>query len=548
MSIGISARGALWVCFAALAVPAQEAPTFTALDLRVEGEILEQRFLDVDGDGRRDLLLAVLGEPVNGQRRREIRLHLMGQDGLLAAVPSHMVSVPEDVVAFGAADLREEPGRELFFLTRSGAHSYSTQREGLRDNIRRLASFHTLYQVPSARALPFWGYVISRPAGQRDLILLPGGANLALFGPTVLDGVLAVPAALPPAAPTAGPDYTLLADFGGDDKAALFSVRSPGALRTEGRGLRIAIETGDSGGLFLGDAPAVFAAMLQSSSRYRAPALVDVDGDGRLDLVADRSGELAIHLGTAAGLPTQPTRVEPLPAALTKPDHDLLINLVDFDADGDVDVYARTKPDRDGLQSTVFRYFFFLNDGSRLLREEPDDLRQFEGTGTDSQIIDVNGDGLPDLVVTKYTLPQLSDLVTGFKLERSALVFFAEQPGRFARKPSLRDDQTFTIDSLQDALVTRHMAGDLSGDGLADLIEADLSGHVVIRRTERKSKLFGGEEWRLEKEAWKRFDLGANLESLVVEDVNSDGLVDVINPRPGMLSLLLSRPAPRSRR
>jgi hypothetical protein len=334
----------------------------------------------------------------------------------------------------------------------------------------------------------------------------------------------------------------MLADWGGDGRAQRFSVKAPGALVVSGGGARVHIDTGEAEGLFLRDAPAAFAAMLEADAHYRAPALVDVDGDGRLDLLQRREDTLLVHLADEHGLPSEPTRREPLPEWLAKPDTDLILRLADLDGDGDIDLIARQSPEHVKLESATFTYFVLINDGSRLLPEQPQQVLRFEGSGTDSELTDVDGDGRADLVVTKYVLPTLTDLVTGFRLVRGAYVYLAgDGKDPFGRKPALRDEQSFTLESLQDALVVRRIPGDLSGDGVADLVEVDLTGRVVVRRIERTGGRFGGSEWTLPDDAWKRFDLGADLSELQLQDVNGDGLIDLVNPRAGALELVLSR-------
>ena len=491
----------------------------------------------MDGDGRLDLVLSLL--PSASGSRRELRLYPQGADGYFPTAPTLSVKVPEDAITCAIADVRAEPGSEFVFLTRSGAFSYSPTRSGLKDNIRRLATLELLFQVPSASALNFWSYVIEQPGG--DLLMLPGGGDVTLWGPRAGER---------PADAT--DDYALRTDWGAEDRSQIFSSKAPGAISVTRGGVRMQMESGDGDGLFLGDAMAVFAAMLEADARYRAPALVDVDGDGRRDVLVRRDDGLYVHLasdgasgsGTGAGsFSAEPSRVEPVPEWLDKQDTNLRLRLADLDGDGDVDLIARSSPSDHKLEAVTFTYFVLVNDGSRLIPEQPQQVLRFDGTGTEFATTDVDGDGRLDLVVTKYVLPSLTDLVTGFRLERGAYVFLGKSrgPEPFERKPSLRDEQTFTMDSLQDALVVRQIPGDLSGDGVADLVEVDLTGRVAVRRITHEEGAFGGGSWELEGGAWKRFDLGTDLARLQVQDVNGDGLTDLANPRPGSFELVLSR-------
>ena len=58
-----------------------------------------------------------------------------------------------------------------------------------------------------------------------------------------------------------------------------------------------------------------------------------MNGDGRLDLVIQRSSHLSVFVAEEDGLPTRPTRSEPLPDYLDKEEHDLVLRLHDLDAD-----------------------------------------------------------------------------------------------------------------------------------------------------------------------------------------------------------------------
>src|SRR6185436_449420 len=91
---------------------------------------------------------------------------------------------------------------------------------------------------------------------------------------------------------------------------------------------------------------------------------------------------LHVYLGTDAGLPDGPTRSEPLPPYLDKGDGELLLSLRDLDGDGRMDLLARLSPEQRSVGRIVFTYFVLINDGERMLPEQPQQVLKFEGSGT----------------------------------------------------------------------------------------------------------------------------------------------------------------------
>ena len=133
---------------AAFAASVQANVSFVEQVLELDGKLLDQRFVDWNGDGSLSLFLAVR---LPGGRR-ELRLH--DYDGVrLAPEPTKVVSVLEDVTAYGFADVRADAGRELVFLTRTGAWSYSLTLDGYRGNIERLVEEPLFFDVPDDRSL-----------------------------------------------------------------------------------------------------------------------------------------------------------------------------------------------------------------------------------------------------------------------------------------------------------------------------------------------------------------------------------------------------------
>ena len=90
-------------------------------------------------------------------------------------------------------------------------------------------------------------------------------------------------------------------------------------------------------------------------------------------------------------------------------------------------------------------------------------------------------------------------------------------------------------------LRNRELTLDCSGDGIADLVEVDLKGNVSIRRLRKESGFFSGTSWTMDDSYWKKYSAKGSIISLKVEDLNGDGLGDIVSPSRSVLTIYLSQ-------
>ncbi len=525
-------RSSLFAGFACclLAAGAARAPDAQHVDasFSLDAELLNGRWVDLEGDGELELILSTLDEGGG----RELRIHRWGTDGLLNPVATQRVPVKKDVLAWAVADVRDEAGKELVFLTRSGAYSYSLQHPGYGNNIRRLVESDLFFDIVNQRDLPEWRYVLPRTAG--DALLLPGPSGLAVWGPGT----------------SSDATYVLECDLLHSEPAGLSREQEEQA-RVEISATSLLLSTNGGVGQrgqfpsSVGELP--WQAFLSTAHELHAPALVDVDGDGRIDLVRRDKERLLVHLCGAQGIPTRPTRVEPYPEVMKSETLRRDLAFHDLDADGDADILVRLRGERGGLAvgEISVRFLIMLNDGERLLHEKPQQVLSFDAMRVAAEVADLNADGSPDLVMAKFGAPGLGNLLTladGLKFTRTSLAFFGLGKGKFSRSPDL-DPPPITYDeqSIQGAVSRRRLTHDFDGDGIADLVELDFSGAVSIQRVKRESGFFSGETWELEQTPWKRFDVRGDMRDIQTDDVNGDGIGDVVSLGKNGVTLLVSR-------
>jgi len=525
--------------------PEDSDVSYVDASVELRGELLDMAFVDVDEDGQVELCLAL--RMATGER--ELHFHRI-QGTRIPPRPYLVVPVLEETLAYGFADVRSEPGLELFFLTKSGAWSYSLAKDGYRDNIRRLVEVDLVYDVPDPDALPRWEYVF--PAAGGDRILLPARDGFAIWAPETTV-----------ATATEAGGYRSENDFATHEAVSTeprrHRKRQERQERTEVRmgagGIQMTRDTQTLGGLLLRDEETDTSALLDAEYGYGAPALLDIDGDGRKDLLVLEDSELEVHLADAEGsIPATPTRVEPLPDYLRTGDEDdedrsISIRFFDLDGDGDQDILARDEIDPDGFENGKFSLHILLNDGQRLLPEKPQQILRFEAAEIRVHVADVNGDGRPDIAVRKFELPSFLDAVTGLEFTLTHMLFLGEKKGNrpFERSPAFKQDQTFDETTLQEAIKNRELSMDCDGDGVADLVEIDVKGRIAIRRLKLEDGFFSGPSWSLEDSPWLRFDTFGSIESMEVRDLNQDGLGDIISSGSETATILLSRSGGRKR-
>jgi hypothetical protein len=303
--------------------------------------------------------------------------------------------------------------------------------------------------------------------------------------------------------------------------------------------------------VLLNDGDGVFTAptVLSASGNPLPIALGDVNGDGRLDLVAGRTsatpegmGSIAVFLNAGGGTFATPITYE-------EPGSLFSVALGDLNGDGAIDIAANSKGVGNGIgvrlndgngvfSGPVYQYFSgdrggeaitlgdlngdgkndlsvatFLNLVGILMNNGDGTFRgvQAHVEGTFVSVGDVNGDARPDLMVS---------MPGGYP---AVLTVFNDGDDTFTRGYPVRGDRylanLFPSDNptIPDTRILRSMAlGDLNGDGTLDL--AGAGGVVLGVVVNRGDGSFVGAV---------EIASGADLTSLAIGDLNRDGNNDL---------------------
>ena len=200
---------------------------------------------------------------------------------------------------------------------------------------------------------------------------------------------------------------------------------------------------------------------------HYAAAAGDLDGDGRTDLLVGSFGSRLAWWRNTAGAPAQTGRVsvelvDSAAATVTRGSHTTPA-LGDLDGDGDLDLVV-------GRASGYLTYF--RNDGSRavpafaLVSDEWDRIRP--GRRSAPHLYDLDRDGDLDLLVGT---------------DDKGLVLYRNDGTRAA--PRFVADSSFRLDVPP---MSAPAAGDLDGDGTAELIVGNAGGGALFFRKERAAK------------------------------------------------------------
>ena len=288
------------------------------------------------------------------------------------------------------------------------------------------------------------------------------------------------------------PQSVAAADFNGDGMPDLAVVNF------NDDNVAVLLNTTASGSTTLGlAAEQSFATGLRPISVVAA----DVNGDGKPDLIVANCGDDTVSVlinTTVAGDSTVSfTSAQTFATGATP----IFVAAADLNGDGLVDVIA--------VNTNSTTVSVLLNTTANGSLTAAFDADQEFATGNLPQsvvVADINGDGLPDLAIANYLDNTVSVLVNN-TANGSAIANFADQ-------------QVFSAGNSPQSVA----AGDINGDGLPDLVVVGASDNtvgVLFNTTMASSGTVGFA-------SQQTFTAASYSQSVVIRDVNGDGLPDVI--------------------
>jgi len=443
----------------------------------VAGCVTDTVLADVDGDGRRDLVVAT-GTCEHAPRApRVLRVHLRDAGtGAFSSRPRRELPLVRDVVAFAVADVHPRAGRELVLFSPSRAVAVHWPDDANEPSYTSLFETRFLWQPADPDEAFAWqdGVHDWNGDGLDDLwIPEPGGYRMAVqrradegrhFECAYLE--------LPPV--PVGADERNAIRFAGRRREGTLSVTS--SSRADRAWARVADAVG-------------------------APRLTDWDGDGRPDLVALAGRRLVVwrqnddaEFRYHAGFDLPDRR-----GALLSPSYS--VELADVDGDRRADVVLVSGQTRD--DDVTSQVEVFLQAGGTGFDRSPDDKLRLQGFVDVPRFDDVDGDGRGDLAIGSLR-PDLIGTLSGGGDDVEAQLnlflnrFVGDRP-RYRRPVALVHRVRIPGDLDDGWSVLARFVHDVDDDGRRDLLLRTARDEVEIRRTtERGRGLDAGDVlWRL---------------------------------------------------
>lgn len=465
----------------------QELVRVRSVPLPSAQRALDAAWRDVDGDGAKDLCLA-LG-PTEGQGRRSLALHRQLPTGSLEPEASLRIELPQDVVAFALADLDPAPGIEFALLTPKGAYALRPNAAEA-ERFVRLAELDCLWQLPDPEQLVHWSRAVADLDGDGlDDLLVPSSAGYHLLLQRRSEGVTRFEARFCP----------LLLPLPLAEGQAALRVTSASADST------LEVRLGGSLGV---------RTLVAVNDEVPAPFLLDADGDKRLELLAQDETQLQWFAGSSTGPAVQG---ESLPSPVVVDERRALdvsfaSLLGDISGDGRVDwvlLAGDQRASKARTQILIHHQKVPTRDQPRRFVSTPDAVLVIDGFAGDPRLYDLNGDGRLDLSLAALR-PDLLQALTQGSLDRYELeqYVYLNEAGKLQRRPILAERLSFRS---EDSLPTLEFVRDRSGDKVADLFWRPEAGKLRLSMVMTR-----GERWALN--STPLFELGIDARARILSD------------------------------
>lgn len=392
------------------ALLAPQSPSTSTLQVPAICTVVDAASFDVDADGQRDLVLVCHN---TADRTRELRVHRRRRsEPAFAPAPSDAPwTVYPDAIAFTWCNCDDDPERELLLLTAEDVVLVERNDDGA-PSYARLLRHPLVWPAATERCVALTEAVVDFDGDGDDDLLLPEPDGWSVY------------------LQTPGDERGRFAE-----RRRLVLPLHRRQQPAEGGGNGVALDQNSIRLRFrLGDG-ADRGPLVDVSSRTAPARLLDLDGDGRVDLTAWRNGVVHVGRQHAAGELTFAELPLPLPPdRLRLVDPAFSVGLERVDGDAHADLVLATSTERDGEVEVRIDVFPGRADG---FAERSQRLRM-QTLAMPPRLVDATGDGRADLVCATLRTSSLPDLPGSKSATLEVqLNVFANVGDGFAPQPNL---------------------------------------------------------------------------------------------------------------
>lgn len=286
-----------------------------------------------------------------------------------------------------------------------------------------------------------------------------------------------------------------------------------------------------------------------SSNRFFAvsktiprPFLADVDGDGMTDLfVCDPSGapQMIVYTGRKGGRFSREPAIVPSPTLRREIKGDSVFyetaEVADLNKDGVADFVVSRTEGNIGLWDTLTtsQLIYYGRKGSAGFDPKPDQVISSAGVSIVPRVIDFDGDGFLDLLVSSYRTDLLSNIKNAvLNSARVSYFLFIMEDGKYSRNPTVTRDVDLDFKVLERGGVEAraYFDGDFDGDGVKDLLAIEESAKIrAYKGTRTSSSFFTKGTYEFSSTPMLEIALRAGNDISIL-DLDHDGRFEIVIP------------------
>lgn len=482
----------------------------------VHGRRQDTATYDFDGDGKPDILNSSIDFDV-APPERWAAVHLLRGDGF-SEKPDWIWALSARACALVFGDYLPGGGTEVGFVAEDGVYVYPYGKGAPAETPLKIIHSRTFFHSPPARQIPVWSWRQDLDGNGLDDLVLPLPDGYRVYFQTA-HGVF-------------GRTSSLEADMAANGDERILAAQ------------RFAVR------------PEVLPAHFTSTVELPRVEAVNVNDDGRVDLVTISKGALTCFLQTKEGtyLSARRHRVTMPVVTLAEEKKKDTVNLsmvkfVDINRDGLSDLVVTKVVGTLGFWDSI-KTSIVIHRGTGRGNFEPQEKILIDGVSIDPEFIDMDGDGALDAFTSRLRtdlVKQGVNVLIAGDLPLSYEVFqYEKSKGAYREAPVFAKQIYVTKEDLEKtgmgAVPLVFVRGDLTGDGRPDLVHVDPNpkrGGVNIHPGRLPFQSTEGIDFDATPHHAVRLD--RHPKGVQIMDVNGDGINDVLLYYAGTLGAVLSR-------